>query len=182
MTFNDILALTLDFEGGFSGHSDDRSGTTMHGITSNTLRIIAQLAPDLSLPAQVSKLTQKQAHLIYQRFYYEAPNIHLLHPAVQGVVFDMAVNHGPQKAIKILQRVCNLSGIVAIQKDGIIGPMTIRSVDRVYRAMGSLLVNAICDERVLFYQAICANDATQQICLHGWLRRANAFKRKGNYT
>ena len=68
MTFNDILALTLDFEGGFSGHSDDRGGATMHGITSNTLRTIAQLAPDLSLPAQVSKLTQKQAHLIYQRF------------------------------------------------------------------------------------------------------------------
>lgn len=47
MTFNDILALTLDFEGGFSGHSDDRGGATMHGITSNTLRTIAQLAPDL---------------------------------------------------------------------------------------------------------------------------------------
>ncbi len=179
MTFNDIVALTLDFEGGFSDHKDDRGGATMHGITTNTLKTVYQLAPELLLPKHVSELTLEQAHLIYQRFYYEGPNIHLLHWAVQQVVFDIAVNHGPQQAVKLVQRVCNLSGIVVIQEDGIIGPMTIRSVDRVYRAMGNLLINAICDERILFYRAICANDPTQQIFLHGWLRRANAFKLKG---
>ena len=180
MTFNDIVGLTLTFEGGFNDHSDDRGGATMYGITTHTLKTVYQLAPELLLPQHVNELTVAQVHLIYERFYYEAPKIHLLHWAVQQVGFDMAVNHGPQKAVRILQRVCNLSGIVTIQEDGIIGPMTIRSVDRVYRAMGNLLVNAICDQRILFYRSICANDPTQHIFLHGWLRRANAFKLNGD--
>ena len=94
-----------------------------------------------------------------------------MHWAVQQVVFDIAVNHGPQQAVKLVQRVCNLSGIVVIQEDGIIGPMTIRGVDRVYRAMGNLLINAICDERILFYRAICANDPTTN--LFAWLAQTS---------
>ena len=76
LTINDIVALTLDFEGGFSDHKDDRGGATMHGITTNTLKTVYQLAPELLLPKHVSELTLEQAHLIYQRFYYEGPNIH----------------------------------------------------------------------------------------------------------
>lgn len=66
--------------------------------------------------------------------------------------------------------------------DGLIGPVTVTSVDRVYAAMGHLLINAICDRRALFYQRICTHDEAQVVFLQGWLRRAQAFKVEGAYA
>jgi lysozyme family protein len=112
---------------------------------------------------------------IYWVMYYQQPKIYLLSSAIQPVIFDMAVNHGPKQAIKILQHVLNLSGLVNISQDGQLGPITARACDQVYQQMGDYLINALCDERVAFYHRIVARQPNQQIFLNGWLRRAQTY-------
>jgi lysozyme family protein len=184
--FERLFSRTLTHEGGFSDHPQDRGGATKYGITHHTLNayqdnlslttqsLTADGSPDLS-QATIASLTQAQAMQIYWVMYYQQPKIYLLSSAIQPVIFDMAVNHGPKQAIKILQHVLNLSGLVNISQDGQLGPINARACDQVYQQMGDYLINALCDERVAFYHRIVARQPNQQIFLNGWLRRAQTY-------
>lgn len=184
--FERIFSRTLTHEGGFSDHPQDTGGATKYGITYNTLSayqdnvtdstqsIVATEPSDLA-QTTISSLTKTQAMQIYWVMYYQQPKIYLLSSAIQPVVFDMAVNHGPKQAIKLLQHVLNLSGLVTISQDGQLGPITARACDQVYQQMGDYLINALCDERVAFYHRIVARKPNQQVFLTGWLRRAQTY-------
>lgn len=182
MVFTQILEKTLAFEGGWSNHPHDKGGATQYGVTQSTLD--AYLAQehqsgsntDENFPQHVSELTEEDAAHIYKEIFFNKPQIALLPDALQPVIFDMAVNHGPKRAIKILQHVLNASNLVSIEADGICGPTTARAAHRCYQDIGVLLVDAICDERIHFYQRIIAHDHTQQVFQRGWQRRANAFR------
>ena len=182
MVFTQILKKTLTFEGGWSNHPNDKGGATQFGVTQNTLdAYLAQKHQNSSntyqdFPQRVSELTEAEASFIYQEIFFDKPNIALLPKALQPVIFDMAVNHGPRRAIKILQHVLNASNLVSIEADGLCGPTTGTAAHSCYREMGILLIDAICDERINFYQHIVAYDHTQQVFQRGWQRRANAFR------
>lgn len=184
--FERIFSRTLTHEGAFSDHPQDLGGATKYGITQHTLNayqdnlsvttksLTAEDSPDLA-KATITSLTQAQAMQIYWVMYYQQPKIYLLSSAIQPVIFDMAVNHGPKQAIKLLQHVLNLSGLVNISQDGQLGPITARACDQVYQQMGDYLINALCDERIAYYHRIVARQPNQQIFLNGWLRRAQTY-------
>ena len=184
--FERLFARTLTHEGGFSDHLLDNGGVTKYGITQHTLNAyqdnLSATTPSLSTDGSpnlaqttIASLTQTEAMQIYWVMYYQQPKIYLLSSAIQPVIFDMAVNHGPKRSIKILQHVLNISGLVNISQDGQLGPITARACDQVYQQMGDYLINALSDERVAFYHRIVARQPNQQIFLNGWLRRAQTY-------
>ncbi len=120
-------------------------------------------------------LTLEEARQIYRSYYYEKPKIHLLPDAIEPVVFDLGVNAGPSRGIKELQQVLTKAGF-RCGVDGRIGPETVNQAFKAHRAMGGYLINAYCDERIAFYEAIIRNRPANAKFRRGWHRRANSYR------
>lgn len=171
--YDDPIGIILKHEGGFVNHKSDRGGATNHGIT------IGTYSKWLGRPATVDEvraMTEETAREIYETRYLTGPRIHLLPDPPQTLVLDMAVNHGPRRAIKLLQRTVNLAGFGTLSVDGINGPGTRRHVGRAADAMGAYLQDALVEERIKFYHRIVERNESQRVFLRGWLRRANSFR------
>ena len=94
-------------EGGYVNHPADRGGPTNFGITQKTLSRYLEVAVTAEM---VKALDVETARDIYELNYYRIPRIDKLPPPIQPFLFDSAVNHGPRRAIKFLQEVCNDAG------------------------------------------------------------------------
>ncbi len=159
-------------EGGFVNHLSDRGGPTNFGITMRTLASWRSPAPvDLS---HVRNLKIDEAREIYRSNYFSGPKLDKLPTAIQPLMFDMSINHGPASAIKLLQQVLNDSG-QPCDIDGGIGDETLRCAKGASTAMGKALINALVARRVHLYRQIVAGDESQRVFLAGWLNRANEF-------
>lgn len=171
-TIDELLDEVIAREGGFVHHSADRGGPTKYGITQRTL------SEWLGRPATVDEirtLDEETAREIYIARYLAGPRIDTLPPEIVAQVFDMAANHGPRRAVRILQEVLGLAGW-RVDVDGVIGPQTRRAAFEARDQMGPLLVNAIADQRANFYRRLVVADPSQRVFLRGWLRRAASFK------
>jgi lysozyme family protein len=159
-------------EGGYVDHPQDRGGPTNFGVTQATL------SRHLGRPAsadEVRRLTRTVAAEIYRREYYEAPAIDALPARIQAFVFDAAVNHGPGRAIRFLQQVCDAAGFGPLAADGQCGPRTRQAAADADRAMGDWLLAALVEERRNFYLALVERDPGQRVFLRGWLNRLAEF-------
>jgi lysozyme family protein len=171
-SIDDLLDEVITREGGFVHHPADRGGPTKFGITQATL------SAWLGRPAtvdEVRSLDEEPAREIYVTRYLAGPRIDTLPPEIVSQLFDMAANHGPRRAVRILQEVLNLAGW-GVDVDGVIGPQTRKAAFEAQAEMGPFLTNAIADQRTNFYRRLVAADPTQRVFLRGWLRRAEAFK------
>jgi len=169
---DDLIADVLRREGGFVNHPADRGGPTRFGITQATL------SRHLGRPASlddVQQLTRELAAEIYRREYHAGPRIDALPERIQAFVFDSAVNHGPGRAIRFVQQVCNAAGFGPLTVDGVCGPTTRRVVAEADQAMGDWLLAALVEERRNFFHAIVAGDPSQRVFLNGWLNRLAEF-------
>lgn len=163
----------LAHEGGFVNDPDDRGGATNFGITQRTY------SGWLGRPASVQEVRMMSidtAKEIYLSNYYYAPRINGFPEDIQSQVFDCSINHGPRRAVKFVQTVCNLAGFGPIVVDGVNGPKTMKTAEKANAEMGVYFNNAIADERIDFYHRIVAHNASQQKFLKGWLKRANSYK------
>lgn len=106
--FDTAVAFVLRHEGGYSQDLADPGGETNWGISRRAY-------PDLP----IALLTREEAINIYRRDYWMRMRCDELPGQVALLVFDAAVNQGPDAAVKMLQE--ELS--VAI--DGVLGPLTI---------------------------------------------------------
>lgn len=175
MTIDKMVKKILNHEGGFVDDIDDRGGATNFGITQITY------SQWLGRPASVNDVRAmdiETAKEIYLTNYYFTPRINSLQKPVQPQVFDCSINHGPFRAIKFLQNVCNLAGFDPLIVDGVCGPKTRRTIETVFKEMGHFFINAVVDERIHFYHQIVENDASQNKFLNGWLIRAENFRVK----
>ncbi len=160
-------------EGGFVDHPNDRGGPTNFGIT---LRTLASSRQQEVTRDDVRRMTQDEARSIYMARYYTGPKINKLAAAIQPVMFDMSINHGPGTAIKLLQDL--LQAICPpCDVDGGIGKESIDGVKNALKAVGDkALVNDLVDRRVALFKSIVKRDASQSVFLKGWLRRAEEFR------
>jgi hypothetical protein len=160
-------------EGGFVDHPNDRGGPTNFGIT---LRSLASWRKREVSRDDVRRMAQPEARDIYKGRYFLQPRIDTLPAAIQPLMFDMCINHGPGTAIKLLQEVL-LASTPPCAVDGGVGDETIQSAAKALTAMGAeTLVNTLVDRRVDLFKAIAAKDASQKVFLKGWLRRAEEFR------
>jgi lysozyme family protein len=159
-------------EGGYVDHPQDRGGPTNFGITQSTLS--RHLGRPVSTE-EVRRLEPALAAEIYRREYYEAPGIDALPARIQPFALDAAVNHGPGRAIRFVQQVCNAAGFGALAVDGQCGPRTRQAAAAADRVMGDWLLAALVEERRNFYRALVERQPEQRVFLRGWLNRVAEF-------
>lgn len=115
MNFDAAFDRLLGHEGGYSFHPDDPGGETMWGVTYKVARAFGYQGEMRQLPRDLAKS-------IYRKRYWDAVRADELPAELRFDVFDAAVNSGPAQAIKWLQRLVNA------KEDGVLGPLTLASV------------------------------------------------------
>lgn len=161
--FQACLRHVFAMEGGFSNDPSDHGGATNWGITAATLahwRGHAVTADD------VRKVEPDEARAIYHTSYWNTVRGGELPTGVDLVVFDMSVNSGPGRAVKMLQ-----SAVRCNQVDGIFGPATKAAVGAMPAAD---IVSALDRARRRFYAGLVERDPTQGRFLKGWRNRVTA--------
>lgn len=115
-SFDRALSLVLANEGGFVDDPRDPGGATNLGITRATLARARGRAVGVG---EVRRLGRGEAAAIYRRFYWKAVRADELPAGLDLAVFDLAVNSGPSRAVRLLQRA------LGCREDGILGPVTL---------------------------------------------------------
>lgn len=160
--FKRSLRFVLEREGGYVNHPDDPGGHTNRGIT---LATYTDWRRKRGLPAptvnDLRAIDDQTVEDIYRDGYWEAVRADELPEPVAFLVFDMAVNAGPSRAIKLLQEA------LGVTADGIIGPQTMAAVEG---ADVDELVQEYSVRRLLYY----ATRPHMPTFGTGWFRRAVA--------
>ncbi len=160
-TFAAGLAFLRTVEGGLSDRlpKDDPGRLTNLGIAQGTLAAYRKQFPgDLDMPSSVRTLQPGQADRIFRKMYWEPCRCAELPPPVALVVFNAAVQSGPQRAALWLQEA------LSIHTDGIIGPVTIAAARA---ADVSELVEDTLTEQLMFEDYLSNWNANRR----GWTRR-----------
>jgi len=110
--------------------------------------------------------------------YLTGPRISTLPFPIQNMILDMAINHGPRNAIKMLQHTVNLAGFGPISVDGVMGPNTRKHVELAISKMGNVFQNAVVEERIKFMNNIVHRNASQAVFIDGWIKRAKRYQLK----
>ncbi|PIB92316.1 glycoside hydrolase family 108 protein [Caulobacter sp. FWC2] len=115
-------------QGGYVDDVHDPGGVTKLGVTLATARAF-KLGMDGDSDvdkADVKALTPAAVAPVYHRGYWLASSAEICPTGLDYIVFDCAMNQGVGRATKWLQTV---AGVAA---DGVIGPVSIAAVQRVY--------------------------------------------------
>jgi len=150
------LEMVLHHEGGFVDHKDDPGGATNKGITHKTYADF--LGRPLEDVNELKNIPEDHIQLIYKKGYWDKIKGDELPSGLDFCVFDWAVNSGPGRAAKALQKA------VMVSQDGVIGPMTLEAVKEYDPAE---LIESITGYREEFYR----NLSTFETFGKGWLRR-----------
>ena len=160
-------------EGAFVDHPADKGGPTKYGIT---LKTVQDWCGDPDLNADdLREMDEDLARDIYEARYYRDPGVDKLPTSIQPFVFDAAVNHGPKRAIKMVQTACMYAGHDPGLLDGIVGPRTIAAAHSYARTFLDHLI----DSREVIYREIVERDPSQSVFLDGWMNRLAEFRSKG---
>lgn len=158
--FDRCLALVLAHEGGFVDHPSDPGGATNRGITR---AVLAEWRGTEVTAEDVRALTEAEAREIYLARYWNVIRGDELPPGLDLAVFDFAVNSGPRRAARLLQRVLNVT------PDGVIGRVTLAAARAADRAT---TIDELCDARLAFLQQL----ETWPTFGRGWQRRVEAVR------
>lgn len=169
--FRRSFIFVLAREGGFVDDPRDRGGATNRGVTQRTYD--SWRARNDLQPQSVKLITDEELAAIYRQDYWNKVRGDDLPPPVNLAVFDAAVNSGPARAARWLQRAC---GAVV---DGVIGPGTIGAVRARCEEKGAQdVASDIIALREDFYHGIVAADPSQNVFLRGWLNRLDELERE----
>ena len=109
--FDPAVRVVLTHEGGYVNHPNDPGGETKFGISKRSY-------PKL----EIAHLTREDAKAIYLQDFWLAGSMDQYDGAIGFQVFDAAVNHGIQTALRLLQRAAGVAD------DGHVGPVTVAAV------------------------------------------------------
>ncbi len=151
--FNKFMPIILKHEGGYVNDPDDLGGETKYGITKRRY-------PNLD----IKSLTSHEATNIYYRDFYKPLNLDLIEDDLLALhIFDMAINAGKKRAVKLLQSCLN-----GIAKDGVIGPRTAKLVHAA--SLNVDIVQVYKAKRYEYYYKISLLRRNAKF-LKGWIRR-----------
>jgi lysozyme family protein len=149
-SFDKCQPWVLIHEGGYVNHPKDPGGATNKGITQ---RVYDGYCQRFRLPTQhVRGISDKDVATIYKNQYWNAVRGDDLPKGLDYAVYDFAVNSGPSRAAKFLQK------LVGVPQDGHIGDVTLGAVSE--NDAGEL-IKGICNAR------------------WSWLKRLRTFKTFG---
>jgi len=154
-TFDEIIEITLEHEGGYVNDPNDLGGETHFGIAK-------RFYPDVD----IKNLTKEGAKEIYKKDYWDRNKVDELPDHLKHFFFDCCVNQGRGTAVKILQRAINAKG-TNIAVDGGFGPGTKAALAKYTPELERCRMY-----RVKHYMDIVARKPEQERFLFGWFRRA----------
>ena len=164
--FDRALAITLQFEGGYSNHPKDPGGATMKGVTQ---RVFDKYCTDNRVEHRdVRTITDDEVEDIYMNRYWVPAKCTLFSWPLNAAVFDFAVNSGVSRAIIELQR------CVGAKPDGVFGPVTKKAATSADQAK---LVGAYLDARVAFLEVIMKRNPALEAFRNGWMRRVATLRK-----
>jgi len=171
--FESAFEATIDHEGGYSDHSNDRGGKTNWGITQKVAREFGYDGDMLELPKYVAKR-------IYRQNYWDRIRGDIIadySPAIACELFDTSVNCGVGFAAKSLQTAVNLMNrnqtkFPDIKVDGGIGKNTLHSMKMLSaKYERERLYVALNGEQYVRYKHIVEASPDQEVFFTGWLGR-----------
>ena len=151
--FDDIIEVVLHHEGGYVNDPDDPGGETNFGIAKRS-------HPDVD----IANLTKDGAKEIYKEHYWDRNKVESLSEDLRHIYFDMCVNQGRGRAVKIMQRAANAKGADLVV-DGGMGPKTIAAMDGVE-------LQRVRAYRVKYYADLVTRKPDLEKFYFGWFRRA----------
>jgi lysozyme family protein len=162
--FDAALSAVLKEEGGYVFNKRDPGGRTNLGVTQ---RAWEEWTGKPASEADMRALTVARVSPLYRARYWNECHCDQLPPALALCVFDMAVNSGPARAAKYLQKLVNAS------TDGKIGPATVAAVNAYIAQHGTVeAVRAFLNLRRTFYRQL----DTFPTFGRGWLKRVDAVE------
>lgn len=174
MTIEQLLDNLLKQEGGYVNNPYDKGGPTKYGIT---LKVLNEYTKRLNTSLEVKELKVEVAKAIYKKNYFQTPKIDKLPELIIPITFDMAVNHGPHKAIKLVQEQLHEDHYLDTRDvDGSVGNKTIAACQAACEDLKNRFLDQLVNRRVDFYKAIIHHDPTQETFRKGWLARAESFR------
>lgn len=165
MTEDQIIDAIIQREGGFVHDPVDLGGATNWGITQQALAAWRKKPVTVE---DVRRLTQEEARKIYREQYIARPGFQAIcNPQLRALVVDCGVNHGPDDAVRFLQR--SLGGL---KVDGVLGPKTRTAIEA---ADPVRLYARVCGERMRHYGRLIQRDPNQHKFAAGWADRVADF-------
>lgn len=144
--FDYALAVVMHHEGGYVNDERDAGGETKYGISKRAY-------PDLD----IKNLTEKEAAFLYYKDYWLKAKCDKLPDGLAMFHFDTAVNMGVHAANRLLQKA------LRVEVDGVIGPVTLKAVDRLRHD----LLSRYAMLRISKYSDMAAF----KVYKNGWIRR-----------
>ena len=160
--FDECLKMLLVHEGGWSKHPKDPGGSTMKGVTK---KVYEEYLGRECTDDELLTIEDEEVADIYRGRYWDKIQGDDLPDGVDWAVFDWAVNSGPSRAAKALQR------CVGATVDGVIGPKTVGHVTDI---PAEKTVEFLASEREKFYRSLNTFDTFGK----GWLRRNEETREK----
>ncbi len=151
--FDEIIEVVLEHEGGYVNDPDDPGGETNFGIAKRS-------HPDVD----IANLTKEGAKEIYKSEYWDKNKVEKLPEYLRHIYFDMCVNQGRGRAVRIMQRAANAKG-AGLKVDGGMGPVTIA-------AMEGLEIGRVRAYRVKYYADLVTRKPDLEKFYFGWFKRS----------
>ena len=151
--FDDIIEVVLHHEGGYVNDPKDPGGETNFGIAKRS-------HPDVD----IKNLTKEEAKEIYYEDYWCGNKVPHMPDDLKHIYFDMCVNQGKGRAVKILQRAANAKG-AGLKVDGGMGPKTLA-------AMKGVELDRVRAYRVKYYADLVTRKPDLEKFYFGWFCRA----------
>lgn len=181
-SFEFAVRFVLSNEGGLSENPNDTGGITNHGVS---LRFLRELPSEnlkrlgifyLVTEQTIRDLTIDQAILIYKYEFWEKEKFdQIICNIAAAYIFDMAINHGISKGIKLVQRSLwaanpDLSRKLLLKDDGVLGEDTLYRINE-FCNDNCVLIGALRATRAGFYRLLVEKNPKDREFLNGWLER-----------
>ena len=153
--FDEIIEVVLEHEGGYVNDPKDPGGETNFGIAKRS-------HPDVD----IKNLTREGAKEIYKEVYWDKNKVESLPEELWHIYFDMCVNQGKSRAVKIIQRAVNGKG-GSLTVDGGMGPMTIAAIGK-----SRVELDRVRAYRVKYYSDLVTKKPDLERFYFGWFKRA----------
>ena len=150
--FDDIIEVVLKHEGGYVNDPVDPGGETNFGIAKRS-------HPDVD----IKNLTKEGAKEIYYQDYWMKNRVPQLPDELKHIYFDMCINQGRGRAVKILQQAANAKG-ANLKVDGGLGPKTIG-------ALNGVELDRVRAYRIKYYADLVTRKPNLEKFYFGWFRR-----------
>jgi lysozyme family protein len=161
--FKEAFEEVMEIEGGYVNHKDDPGGATNFGITKAVAR-------RNGYEGNMRDLKLHQARdIYYHEFWLDQQYNKIKNRDIAKEMFDQAVNMGPGRANRNLQKSYNLLFDDEISVDGVIGPNTLKAINHCGKPIS--LFNLLNGYQIMHYINLAEKSEKYKSFIRGWVNK-----------